>query len=153
MATRFADRVTRGRFSRAPWHLWVVGVLALIWNGFSAYDYLMTQTQNASYMAAFTPAQLDYFYGFPAWMIAFWALGVWSATAGAVLLLARSRFALTAFVLGVVGLIGASVYHLTNPAPPGVMDGAGLVITIVIFISQIALIWYARRMRDRGVLR
>ena len=23
---------------KTPWHLWVVGVLALLWNGFGAYD-------------------------------------------------------------------------------------------------------------------
>jgi hypothetical protein len=25
-----------------PWHLWLVGVLALLWNSFGAFDYVMT---------------------------------------------------------------------------------------------------------------
>ena len=137
----------------APLHLWVVGILALLWNGFGAYDYLMTQTRNAAYMSAFTPQQLEYFYAFPVWMEAFWAVGVWGALLGAVLLLIRSRFAVHAFVLALVGLAGSSVYQFTNPAPEGVLDGTGLIVTIVIWISQILLALYALFMARKGVLR
>ena len=35
-----------------PWHLWAVGVLALLWNGFGGYDFIMTTTQGATYMQA-----------------------------------------------------------------------------------------------------
>ena len=28
--------------ARAPAHLWIVGILALLWNCFGCYDYLMT---------------------------------------------------------------------------------------------------------------
>ena len=34
-----------------PWHLWLVGVLATIWNSGGAVDYTMTQTRNESYMS------------------------------------------------------------------------------------------------------
>ena len=35
--------------ARAPAHLWIVGVLATVWNGFGAYDYLMTRMRNTDY--------------------------------------------------------------------------------------------------------
>ncbi len=136
-----------------PWHLWVIGILALLWNAFGAYDYLMTQTRNEAYMSAFTPQQLEYFYSFPVWMEAFWAIGVWTAFLGAILLVLRSRFAVYAFVLGLVGLAGSSAYQFTNPAPEGVLDGTGLVLTVVIWASQILLAIYAFAMARRGVLR
>jgi hypothetical protein len=44
-----------------PRHLWVVGVLSLLWNLFGAMDYVMTQTQNEAYMGQFTPKQLEFF--------------------------------------------------------------------------------------------
>ena len=59
-----------------PWHLWLVGVLALLWNSVGAFDYVMTETRNASYLSSFTPEQLAYFYGFPMWVVATWALAV-----------------------------------------------------------------------------
>ena len=136
-----------------PWHLWVIGILALLWNGFGAYDYLMTQTRNEAYMSAFTPEQLDYFYGFPVWMEVFWAIGVWAAFAGALLLVLRSRFAFHAFVLGLIGLAGSSVYQFTSPAPAGVLDGTGMILTLVVWASQILLAFYALVMTRRGVLR
>lgn len=137
----------------APWHLWVVGILALVWNSLGAYDYLMTMTRNEAYMAAFTPDQLEYFYGFPAWMEAFWAIGVWCAFLGAILLVLRSRWAFHAFVLGLVGMAGTWFYQFTHPAPAGVLDGIGLIMSIVIWVSQILLALYAFSMLKKGVLR
>ena len=57
---------------RTPWHLWVIGVVALLWNAMGALDYVMTQTRNEEYMSNFTPEQLSFFYGFPAWVDAAW---------------------------------------------------------------------------------
>ncbi len=42
-----------------PRHLWVVGVIALLWNAVGAMDYVMTQTQNEAYMSSFTPDRID----------------------------------------------------------------------------------------------
>ena len=33
-----------------PVHLWIVGVLLTLWNGFGCYDYLMTRTKGAAYI-------------------------------------------------------------------------------------------------------
>ena len=35
---------------RTPWHLWVVGVLSLMWNTFGCYDYTMTKLDSETYM-------------------------------------------------------------------------------------------------------
>jgi hypothetical protein len=32
--------------AKAPVHLWIVGFLSLLWNGFGCYDYLMTRMRN-----------------------------------------------------------------------------------------------------------
>ena len=41
-----------------PWHLWAVGVVALLWNAMGALDYVMTQTRNEDYMSGYTPSAL-----------------------------------------------------------------------------------------------
>jgi hypothetical protein len=48
--------------AKAPWHLWVVGVVSLLWNSVGALDFVMTQTKNATYMRGFTSAQLEFYY-------------------------------------------------------------------------------------------
>ena len=139
---------------RTPIHLWIVGILSLAWNAFGATDYVMTQTHNAAYLAAATPAQRAWFASFPMWETASWAVGVWGAVAGSLLLLARSRHAVTAFALSLAGLALSSIYQwLINP-PPGEGRTSGMVaITGVIWIAAIALLLYARTMRARAVLR
>ena len=74
---------------KTPIHLWVVGLLALLWNLVGAFDYAATQLRLESYMSQFTTEQLEYFYGFPAWMDAAWAIAVWASLLGAIALLLR----------------------------------------------------------------
>lgn len=138
---------------KTPWHVWVIGVLSALWNSGGAFDYTMTQTRNEAYMAAFTQEQLDYFYTIPAWFDAFWAVGVWGAFIGSLLILLRSRFAYPAFILSLIGLAGSTVHTLTADMPASMNTPGIWVFTAAIWISIILLIWYTKSMRDKGVLR
>ena len=136
-----------------PRHLWVVGIVATLWNSGGALDYTMTQTRNESYMASFTPEQLDYFYNFPAWADGVWALGVWGAFIGSLLLLFRSRFAVPAFWISLAGLLGSVIYQLTADMPASLSSPFIWLFTAAIWLSILFLIWYSTRMRGQGVLR
>jgi hypothetical protein len=139
---------------RAPAHLWIVGILAVIWNGFGGFDYLMTQTRNEAYLANFTDPQRIYFDSFPAWMEAAWALGVWGGFLGALLLLLRRRWAVAAFAVSLAGLVVTTLYQYVLSSPPeDLMTGGLMVFQIVIWIVAIALLVYAMSMRRAGVLR
>jgi hypothetical protein len=141
--------------SRAPLHLWIVGILALLWNSFGCYDYLMTQTQNEQYLAMFTPEQRTYFSSFPAWTVAAWAIGVWGALAGSILLLIRKRLAVTAFGLSLLGLAISTFWQFFISATPmrKVMGQTETIITVFVWVVAIALLLYARAQSARGVLR
>jgi CheY-like chemotaxis protein len=57
--------------ARAPAHLWIIGFLSLLWNCFGAYDYTMTKTRGADYIASTMPgvdasAALAWIEGMPA---------------------------------------------------------------------------------------
>lgn len=135
-----------------PLHLWVVGILATIWNFGGALDYTMTQTRNEAYMSSFTQEQLDYFYGFPAWADGVCALGVWGAFIGSLLLLLRSRHAIIAFVISLAGLVGSSIYQMMADMPASLSTPGIWVFTAAIWLSIIFLIWYSRMMTAKGVL-
>ena len=85
--------------TRTPWHLWLVGVLSLLWNGFGAYDFIMSTTQGESYWRAsgMSQAMIDYYNAMPGWMYAPWIVGVWGAVLGSILLLMRRRLAAPVF--------------------------------------------------------
>ncbi len=140
---------------KAPWHLWMVGLLSLVWNFGGAFDYAMTQTRAAWYMSAFTPEQLAYFYGFPAWAVATWATGVWFALIGSLLLLLRSRWAGSAFALSIIGIVLTSVYTfgIADTSMAELTGPGALAFTAAIYVVTIGLWFYARAMRVRGVLR
>lgn len=139
---------------RTPLHLWIVGVVATLWNSFGCFDYIMTQTRNDAYLAQFTAGQRAYFESFPAWMEAAWALGVWGALAGSLLLLARSRHAVTAFAVSLAGLAASTFYQqVMTSLPPEFATPAVQGMTALIWVIAIALLYYAMAMRRRGVLR
>jgi len=139
--------------TRAPWHLWVVGVAALLWNAVGALDYVMTQTRNVQYMAGFTAEQLEFFYGIPAWTVAAWAIGVWGGVFGSLLLLLRKPLAVWVFLASLVGVVLTTFQNYVLSNGMEVMGGPGAVVfTAVIFLVAVALYLYASLMRRRGVL-
>ena len=90
--------------TRTPAHLWIVGALALLWNCFGAFDYLMTRTHNMEYIAKSMPGTdpntvLAWVEGMPMFAQFGWGLGVWAGVLGAVLMLVRSRFAVWSFAM------------------------------------------------------
>ncbi|HYE29176.1 MAG TPA: hypothetical protein VEA61_13230 [Allosphingosinicella sp.] len=138
---------------RTPAHLWIVGGAATLWNALGGFDYLMTQTRNAKYLAHYTDPQRVYFDSFPIWMEAAWACGVWGGLLGSLLLLGRSRYAVAAFALSLAGLAASTVYQYVLSTPPPDMTAAMIGMNVAIWVVAIGLLVYAIRMRKRGVLR
>lgn len=141
--------------ARTPWWHWLVVMVAAAWNGFGGYDYIASNTQGDAYLASMgmTEAQITYFNAMPTWMTGAWALGVWSAVLGTVLLLFRSRWAMHAFVASLVGLVLSLIYtHLLSNGSD-VMGQQGAIMNAVIFAGCVFFIWYAWMMTKRGVLR
>ena len=155
MGAGVGDRRRDRRVTRAatPWHVWVVGAVALLWNAMGATDYVMTQTRSPIYLAMMTPAQLAWVASFPGWAVALWAVGVWGAIAGTLLLLARSRLAVAAFAVSLLGLAGTTLYQRMINAPPGAPGVADAFFTVALWAVAIALLVYARDLVKRRVLR
>ncbi len=141
--------------NQTPAHLWIVGVLSLLWNSFGIMDYTMSKLHNESYLAGFSAEQLGFFDSFPLWANVSWAFGVWGAFAGSVLLLMRSRYAVIAFILSLLGLAISSLYQF-GVAPVKATDLFGafpIYFTLLIAAIAIALWLYAQRQVKAGVLR
>jgi len=124
----------------------------VLWNAVGAYDYVMTQTQNEAYMSRFTAAQLEFFYGFPAWVDAFWAVAVWGGVLGALLLLARKRAAVTVLLASLVAMVVTSLHNFVLSEGLAVMGSAAMWFSAVIFVVAVALWLYARGQAAKGVL-
>ena len=139
---------------KAPWHLWVVGIVGFLWSAMGAMDYVMTKTRNAEYMSAFTPEQLEFFYGLPIFIVACWATAVWCGVAGAILLLLRKSVAVGLFLASLIAMFITTIHNYGTSNGFEVMgDTFSLVFTAIIFLASIGLYLYARAMRQRGILK
>lgn len=146
--------------ARTPVHLWIVGILSLLWNCVGAYDYVMTRTHNMEYLKTAMPGVdpkvgLAWVEGMPMLVQFGWGLGVWLALLGSILLLIRSRWAVWSFGLSLLGALISLGYQLVLAPPmPGATESPAMkAIPIFIIVIAVALFLYARAREKRGVLR
>lgn len=145
---------------RVPAHLWVVGILSLLWNCFGAYDYVMSHLRDTKYIASSMPgvdpnAALAWMDSFPIYAKIGWALGVWGGLLGALLLLIRSRYAVWAFGVSMLGILLSIGYQLVGgPKLAGAPQGAVYtMMPYAIIVIGVALLSYSSAMHKKGVLR
>jgi len=134
----------------APWHLWAVGIATLLFNAMGVLSYTMTKFGRLADLGM-TPDQIAFMDSYPAWISAFWALGVWGAFAGSVLLLLRSRWALAAVIVATIGLVGTTIGNYLVLDVPAAMQAPAL--DAAIWVVTLFLLFYARRMAAACVLR
>lgn len=140
---------------KTPAHLWILGILSLLWNGYGGYDYYMSHTGG---LAFFEASGLDaeafaWFQAMPAWATAAWAVGVWVSLLGSILLLLRSRHATSAFLVSLLGAVISFAYQFTSDRPASMEGGIATVMPLVIIVMIVAQWYYARRMTAAGVLK
>lgn len=145
--------------ARTPVHLWIVGILATLWNAFGCYDYMMTRMSNTDYLASAMPgvdpnAMLAWVDAFPFYAQSGWALGVWGGLVGGILLLMRSRWAMWALGVSLLGaVVGLGYQVLLAPPLPGAEGFMMTGMPYVIIAVAAAFFVYARAMVAKGVLR
>lgn len=140
--------------ARTPAHLWIVGIVSLLWNAFGCVDYTMTNLKNPAWMANMTADQIAYMDSLPHWLTAFSAIGVWGGLAGSILLLMRSRYSVWAFALSLVGAVVGLGYQIFMTQRPESMAQGGMSIIPWAIIGFAAfLFWYAWNAEKKGVLR
>jgi hypothetical protein len=140
---------------KAPWHLWLAGVIALLFNGIGAFDYVMSMTQGSSYMAraGMTPAQIAHYQEMPTWMIAVWTIGVWGAMLGSVLILLRNKLASPVFAVSLAAFLVSLIYTYVLTDGGEIMGGQMAIANVVIAALLLFFMWYSWLMTKRSVLR
>lgn len=141
--------------SRAPWHLWLIGVIAVLFNSIGVFDFVMAMAQGAKYMAnaGMTPEQIAHYQQMPVWMTAVWAIGVGGAFLASILLLLRKKPAFAVFVLSLAAFLISLVYTYVLTDGGAIMGRQMAITSAVIAILLLFFSWYAHAMRKRGALR
>ena len=136
----------------APWHLWVVGTIGVLWNGVGVVDNFMIQTDNESYLAAFSAEQLQVLGSLPLWLAGSWSLAVWGGVAGCLLLLLRRRISVTVLLASLLAMTVTGVHNFATEG--GIYETGGTSPAFVLLIFGLACgFWvYGRALNQRGLL-
>ena len=135
---------------RAPWHLWVVGILALLWNASGAFTIMMAQ---AGRLPSLEPDEAAYYAAQPAWFVIVTDLALIAAIAAAAALLLRSRLARPLFALSLAAIAVTAGYDLVAGTSRMYANPGALIATIAIWILAVLQLLYAIAMRKGAVLR
>jgi hypothetical protein len=136
--------------AKTPWHLWVVGVLALLWNASGAYTIVMAQ---AGKLQGMRPDEVAYYAAQPAWFVVLTDIALFSAIAAALALLFRSRAAVELFLLSFLMIVITDAYDIAAGTAQALANTAAMVVTGLIAVLALLQFYYARRMYKRSLLK
>lgn len=136
--------------AKAPWHLWVVGVLSLLWNVGGAWTYIQAQSGAPMDMDA---NEIAYFAAQAPWFVAVTDVAVVAPLLGALVLLLRSRWAVHLYGLSVAAIVITTAYDVAAGTALLLNDQGWLILDCITFGLAILQWLYSWAMRRRGVLR
>lgn len=140
---------------KTPWHLWVVGILATLFNAVGPYDFTQSVLRGPAYLEqfGFSPEIVSWFSRMPTWALFVWGLAVWTALGGSLILLLRRRQAVLVFAVSFVAFC-VHLLHLYGPGGIGPELGREqMPLHVIIGTELLALMAYSAWMTKRGVLR
>ena len=133
----------------APWHLWVVAILTLLWNGSGAVTIAMAQMGRRLDM---DPYEIAYYAQQPRWFVLTTDLATLLPIAAGVALLLRSRYAVWLFALSLVLIVANNAYDIAAGTSLTLVDRGWQAVTFVIALIALAQVGYAWTMKKRGAL-
>ena len=140
---------------KTPWHFWLIGVIALLFNSIGVFDFVMSMAQGAEYQASagMTPDQIAHYQEMPGWMTVVWAVGVFGAFLASILLLLRRKLALPVFVMSLAAFLVSLLYTYVLTDGGAVMGQQMAIASAVIAGLLVFFSWYSWVTAGRGVLR
>ena len=133
-----------------PWHVWVVGILALLWNASGAYVIMMGQ---AGRLPNAKPEEVAFYAAQPAWLVIVADIALLAGIAASVAVLLRNRAAVWLFALSLAAMAGSNAYDLAVGTSLMIGNLGASIATGVIALLGVLELLYARAMRKRSVLR
>ena len=133
-----------------PWHLWLVAILTLLWNGAGAATIALAQMGRALDM---DPSEIGYYAAQPRWFVLTTDLATLLPIAAGVALLLRRRAAVWFFALALLAIVLNNVYDVAAGTSLALGDQGWRNLTIALVVIALLQFAYAWAMKQRGVLR
>jgi len=132
---------------------WIIGVVAVIWNGMGVNAYLQTAFKTEAATAELNADQIALMDSLPAWMTALFALAVFSGVLGSIALLMRKKVAVTLFLVSFLTATIQQLYWLFGTdAVETFSEQQPYLMPILIIVFSAFLMWYSKDQKGKGVL-
>jgi hypothetical protein len=139
--------------NKPSWLFWVIAVLALLSGLFNVFDFYMTSSGNEAYLKDFPQEMIGWIQGFPLWRYALWGTTVIAGLAGAILMLARNKYAPLLFWVSVAtGVFGFVVHDLVMANGLHYYGTLGTVVSVILISVWTGFALYANRAKSQGYL-
>jgi hypothetical protein len=135
--------------AKTPWHLWVVGILTLLWNGSGAVTIMMAQAGRLELSAD----EAAYYAAQPIWFVISTDIATLAPVAAGVALLLRSQLAVPLFGLSLALILINNAYELVSGLSRAILSPGVLIVTALIVVIAALQLVYSTAMKRRGVLR
>mgnify|MGYP000406776911 CR=1 FL=1 len=132
---------------------WIIGIIALIWNGMGVVNYLMQAYKSEAMMSKFNADQLALLESLPAWMTALFAIAVFAGLIGTIAFLMRKKVAVLLFLMSFIAatiqqlywMFGTNIAEVFSESQPYLMP-------ILIIVFAAFLLWYSKGQKEKDVL-
>lgn len=139
--------MTRENLTKPHWAFWVISIIALLWNVAGSANYIM-QTNSAN-VANMPQSYQAFIEARPAWATAGFAITVFAAVIGCILLLLKRYSAMFLFIISTIALMAVSI-HATlfisaNPSYTSIILGVGSSVLVALF-----LLWFTKFSKSKN---
>ena len=132
--------------TKPPIWLWIVSVLALVWNGMGVKAYLDQAYNTETYRAMYSEEQIEIAANLPSYITAAFAIAVFGGILGSILLLLRKKLATVVFYLSLLAVIVQMGYLLINDY------ASSIGMTVMIIAFALFLAWFANFSASKGYI-
>lgn len=131
--------------NKPPIWFWIIGVVALLWNGLGVMAYLTRAFATDEMIAALPEEQqVEFLTEYPAWYTAAFAIAVFAGALGCLVLLLRKKMAYMLLVISAIGAIVQHVYLFMN------VEMSSIVMPIMVIAVCLFLIWFSKNAISKG---
>ena len=121
-----------------PVYFWAASVIALIWNAFGAYSYVMLAISNSEQLSEISNTDQNIDAILPAWYISAFAIAVFAGLLGSIFLLIRKRWAYFVFIIALLSTGIQQFYILTELNPRDIF------LSLSAIVIAVFLVWFSR---------
>lgn len=131
---------------------WVIAIAALLWNIMGAMAYLADAFMGAEAVSQLPEDQRTLYENRPVWVTAAFAIAVWAGLLGSIALVLRKKWAISAFIISLIGVLAQNLYQFFLSNTFEVMGTAAVALPIMVIIISVLLIVYSKKARKKKLI-